>query len=179
MSPKSRKIIGTIAAVGFIISLSVHLLTYAHVDILEIGGYVWALHIGVLLLWIFLGRDLNKSSESELTLAERFFTHQPVWGPLIAVILIIYTGLNFALWFHNMKGGSPEIVNGKFLLVLKSGGTIGLTESEYHVFRAYVVRGFSGHWLFFYFVPAVYFLFGKKPDLSDPGRVLPPESSSS
>ncbi|MGO4703257.1 hypothetical protein [Dyella sp. 2RAB6] len=34
-----------------------------------------------------------------------------------------------------------------------------ISATEYAGFKAEEVRGFSGHWMVFYFVPAAYFLF--------------------
>src|SRR5258708_18486660 len=44
---------------------------------------------------------------------------------------------------------SPEERDGKYLLMSHGAVLRQLTEDEYHAHRTYVVRGFSGHWMFF------------------------------
>jgi hypothetical protein len=59
------------------------------------------------------------------------------------------------------EGGSPTIRDGQYLL-LEHGKLIReLTASEYRALQTNEVRGFSGHWLVFFFVPAAYFLGNK------------------
>ena len=67
------------------------------------------------------------------------------------------------LFMFATGGGSPSIQDGKF--VLQSHGRLirALTEPEYTAFKANEIRGFSGHWMVFYFVPFAYFLFYRAP----------------
>lgn len=60
------------------------------------------------------------------------------------------------------EGGTPSIVDGKFLLTNDGAVMRELTAAEYASFESNEVRGFSGHWLVFYFVTLAYFLFRKK-----------------
>jgi hypothetical protein len=60
-----------------------------------------------------------------------------------------YALVNFAVFIVLSEGGGPHERDGKY--VLQEHGTVlrELSEAEYHQQRAYVVRGFSGHWMLF------------------------------
>ncbi len=75
--------------------------------------------------------------------------------------LFLYTTINFILFIHATQGGSPSIHDGKFILQQHGHLIRELTADEYTAFKANEVRGLSGHWLFFYFVPFAYFMFTK------------------
>jgi hypothetical protein len=62
------------------------------------------------------------------------------------------------VFISGTEGGSPTIQDGKYLLLDHGKLIREITAGEYAAFRANQVRGFSGHWLIFYFVPAAYFL---------------------
>ena len=76
---------------------------------------------------------------------------------ILVLVFAAYTFVNFMLFFYLSEGASPGISIGSY--VLQSHGTVirELTESEYNWQQAYILRGFSGHWLIFYLLPAVYF----------------------
>jgi hypothetical protein len=60
-----------------------------------------------------------------------------------------YAFINFA-FFMIGNIGTPDIIDGKF--VLHNHGRIikNLTEQQYHHYKALELRGFSGHWIAFY-----------------------------
>jgi hypothetical protein len=158
-----ERTLGLIAAAGFTAALVVHLLTFAHIDLSEGFPFVWSLHIGIFLVFlpfVFLAR---KSFGADITLT-KVRASVPQWASTFIIIAIVYAFVNFALFFFLSEGGRPDVRDGQF--VLQNHGKLirFLTEEEYHLQRAYVLRGFSGHWLVFYLVPAVYFLFGPKPN---------------
>lgn len=70
----------------------------------------------------------------------------------------IYAFINFMLFIALMEGGSPSVKNGKYILHSHGHKIRDITKEEYQRFRAYEVRGFSGHWIIFSIVPMTYFL---------------------
>ena len=104
----------------------------------------------------------------------------PAWSWPLIYAAGIYAALNFALFNYNSEGGSPDIRDGHY--VLHDHGKIirELSEDEYHIQKAYVARGFSGHWMLFYLMPALYFGFADaalrvepEPDEARKARSLP------
>jgi len=75
------------------------------------------------------------------------------------IALSVYVAINFIVFMGQMDEGSPNVQAGKFYLTNHGKVVREITESEFHRFEAYEVRGFSGHWMLFSMVPAVYFLF--------------------
>jgi hypothetical protein len=73
----------------------------------------------------------------------------PQWLKILTGIFGAYAFLNFVLFIILTEGGGPHQEKDKF--VLQSHGRVirELTEKEFHQQQAYVVRGFSGHWMLF------------------------------
>jgi hypothetical protein len=57
---------------------------------------------------------------------------------------------SFVVSLVHTSGGSPSEQNGLFVMESHGRITRVLTAEEYHRQRAYLVRGFSGHWMLFY-----------------------------
>ena len=62
------------------------------------------------------------------------------------------------MFFVQSHGGGPEVRDGQYLLTSHGAVLRVLTEEQYHWYRALVVRGFSGHWMLFSLVPALFWL---------------------
>lgn len=73
-------------------------------------------------------------------------------------VVATYALINFVLFMALMEGGSPSTKDGKYYLHNHGRMIRELTKGEYQRFRAYEVRGFSGHWMMFSIVPMTYFL---------------------
>jgi hypothetical protein len=153
---------GTIAAAGFLLAVIVHGLTFAHVDVIEDFSSVWLLHVGLFLVAIPFVLSARATIGGRPSLAQlgSFF---PRWARILLAVVGAYAFLNFALFIYLSGGGAPDIRDGRF--VLHNHGTVirELSEQEYHIQRAYIARGFSGHWLFFYLAPALYFFCRQAP----------------
>jgi hypothetical protein len=96
-----------------------------------------------------------------------FFAPMPRWARYTAKVFFAYAIINFALFFFLSRGGTPDVRDGKY--VLHNHGTVirELSEDEYELQNAYILRGFSGHWMIFYLIPALYFWYRKdEPALS-------------
>ena len=73
-------------------------------------------------------------------------------------VAFFYACINFALVTALMEGGSPSAENGNYYVHSHGQKIRDITREEYQRFRAYEVRGFSGHWIVFSIVPMAYFL---------------------
>ena len=172
----SDRLFGFGALLGLAASLLAHVAAICGVDVAAQLPLVWGLHVGtflVLLPFVLSARKILGPKPGLARLAEIF----PVWLFAVAVLLFIYAFINFQLTMSVLADGSPGERAGK--LVLEDHGRLvrEITESEYHRYKAYELRSFSGHWLLLYFVPFAYFLFrnGPRPagsgsDSSDDGQ---------
>lgn len=156
--PLLARLCGVVAAVGFAIALLVHCLTFVPVDVQTDYPLVWLLHLGCFVVFIPFFLSMRNEFGPKPSFS-RLRAVLPSWAGILLVCVFAYAIINFGLLFLHTEGGTPSERNGAF--ILQSHGKLirQLTEAEYHLQRAYVLRGFSGHWLVFYMVPALYFLF--------------------
>ena len=80
----------------------------------------------------------NRSEPSHLRELLRFF---PLWVYPAGLVLFVYTAVNFLLSVQHLPNHSSNLTG---------------TEARY------MVRAFSGHWLFFFSIPTVFFGFVPK-----------------
>ena len=145
-----HKKLGLTALVGFLLSLTVHIATVLGVDVSESVPYVWALHIGMFLVWApMVLAGIN---------AKELVRNLPTWAVVLYVAAFAYSFINFGLCVRFTQGGGGEMINGQYFLTSHGHVLANLTEAQYHLQRAYEVRLFSGIWLLFYLMPALYFL---------------------
>jgi hypothetical protein len=90
-----------------------------------------------------------------------FFAPMPRWARYTVKAFFAYAFINFALFFFLSRGGTPDVRDGKYVLHNHGNVIRELSEDEYELQTAYVVRGFSGHWMIFYLVPALFFRYRK------------------
>jgi len=154
--------IGLVALVGFVISAAVHLLAVSGVDVLARYPDAWMLHIGVFIVFVPYVFARRKTLGARPTLT-RIRAQFPDWVVAIGLCLFAYTIANFLLFMlHAAPNGNPEIQEGKYLLVNHGRIVREVTATEYASLRSQQIRGFSGHWMFFYFVSSAYFLLRKR-----------------
>lgn len=144
-----------LSALGLVVSLAIHLSTFLPGCALE-TGQVWPLHICVFPLFFIAIRKLRNDGTLD---KENSFVpaDAPRWMRRMAAVFFVYAGVNFAMLFVHTRDGGPGMRDGKF--VRQSHGRVisEITEAEYHQLQAYVARGFSGHWMLFYYAPMISF----------------------
>lgn len=160
-----KRIFATLALLGFMLSLAVHVTALLGLDISEKVPLVWSLHAGIFVVFIpfaLMSRKVFGPKPSFAQLREHF----PLWVVVLGSVIFAYAIVNFLLFILATHGGNPSIQDGKF--VLQSHGHLvrELTANEYASLKANELRGFSGHWLVFYFMPFAYFAFCKKSNPS-------------
>jgi hypothetical protein len=155
--------LGLIAAAGLIAALLVHGLTYVSVDAAARFPAVWELHLASILIMVPVIWHLRSTVGSRLRLAD-IRALLPPWAAGLCIAVMIYTFANFAFGLKNTEGGSVSVKDGHY--VLQSHGRLirTLTASEYTQQKLYVTRMFSGHWVFFFLIPALYFLTQNQSD---------------
>ena len=125
------RFIGLLAFIGFILSLIIHLSTFFGPGISVTNPLTLALHLGLFVVFIPFIISARRSVGRRMTLSV-LREILPSWAVLAMILLFVYAVINFLLLFMGgLETGTP------------------------------IARGFSGHWLVFYFTPFVYFMFGK------------------
>ena len=74
----------------------------------------------------------------------------------MVAVFAAYVLVNGTLEFIRALGGTPDIWDGRFVLHQHGTFVRELSGEEYHIEQAHVLRGFSGHWMIFYLLPALY-----------------------
>jgi hypothetical protein len=149
------------ALLGFMLSLIVHVTALFGIDVSAQVPYVWFLHVGIFVVFVpfvLMSRKVLGTNPSVAQIRETF----PGWVVAVGGVIFAYAIINFLLFMVGTHGGSPSIHDGKFILQDHGRLIREITASEYASFKANEIRGFSGHWLVFYFVPFAYFMLCKK-----------------
>jgi hypothetical protein len=157
-----NRFLGFAALTGLVLAAVAHVCALAGIGVAERVPSVWLLHVGVFVVFIPFVVSSRKILGKQPSLADmRALVPGRVFAVGLAVF--IYAIINFVLFAVATQGGNPVVEAGQYLL--KSHGHLirELSRPEYEALRANELRGFSGHWLFFYFVPFAYFMFGKRP----------------
>jgi hypothetical protein len=160
-----NRTLGLLAAFGFLAALIVHALTFAPIDLTALFPYVWSLHVGIFVVFfpfVWCARKSLGAGPTTKNLLARF----PRWASVAVIVVFVYAIVSFAVFFYLSEGGAPDIRNGQFILHSHGKLIRHLSEDDYHLKKAYELLGFSGHWLMFYLLPALYFLLGRRPDSS-------------
>ena len=156
-----RRAFSILALTGFFASLLVHLTTFFGIDPTKHVPWVWGLHLGIFVLFIPMLFVQGLTPRKDFW--NKIFADMPRWARYTIKAFFAYALINFALFFFLSKGGTPEVRDGKYVLHNHGQVIRELSEDEYELQKAYVVRGFSGHWMVFYLVPALVFWYRGAP----------------
>jgi len=140
---------------GFFSSLFVHLSTFFGIDLSKHVPWVWVLHLGIFV--VFIPMVFVQGLESRKDFWNKIFAAIPRWGRYTIKAFFAYAVINFAMFFFLSKGGVPDVRDGKYVLHNHGQVIRELSEDEYEWQKAYVLRGFSGHWMVFYLIAAIVF----------------------
>lgn len=153
-------ILGWTALAGFLLSLGAHAFSLFGVDVQSRVPMVWLLHVGIFLVFIPMVFQLRSVASGGSVRA--LLRGIPVWPALLVVLLFAYALVNFFVAFGGSGQGAPTVRGNGFVLERKGVVIRQITEAEYRSLRAAEIRGFSGHWLVFYFVPFTHFLLRRR-----------------
>jgi len=158
----ARYAIGALAFAGFAASAGVHVASLAGLDVQAQWPAVWSLHLGffvVFLPFVISSRKRLGARPGLAALRENF----PAWLIAAAGALTIYAIVNFVLFAVHGLGGTPAIVDGKYVLQNHGHLVREIGRAEFLQAKVMELRGFSGHWMIFYFIPFAYFMFSRRP----------------
>jgi hypothetical protein len=157
-------IIGVLAAIGLAAAVVVHVLTFFPDKAIATrdSPLFFVMHLGIFVVFVpfvLAQRELFGTARPGWRELLSIF---PRWGQLLVNFATAYAVVNFALFLFTERG-TAEIRDAQFVLMNHGTFIRALSEQEYYLARSYVTRGFSGHWIVFYLVPMLYFLFGRGP----------------
>ena len=171
------KFLGIVSLVTFLTSLIAHLATFLPFIMITMD-MVWYLHFPGMLLVptsaIMMARQhkqLSKIPSSEFFAkygvpstqqTQEFYSKLKYLIPpalfTLCKILVGYISVNIVLFYWLSEGGTPEIEEGKYLLLNHGYLIREITEAEYHRQEAYMVRFVSSFWMLMAIWATVYYL---------------------
>lgn len=117
------------------------------------------LHLGVFILLLpMFGAEYSGLLDRSF-FWKGFAQGKPKWVVRGVNLLGLFFVLHFVLFLVQSRAAAPEIINGQY--VLNNHGHIVkvLTQSEYSTLKGAELRIFATGWMFFYFVPMMYWWF--------------------
>jgi hypothetical protein len=136
------------ASAVFVASLAAHLATFVGIDPLESVPDVMLLHLTMFPPFIAGIVYAKKSQRGGLT-PQQFQAAVPRWLQLLVAVSFVYAMVNFGLFMALSAAGAPTKRDGRYFIAHGRAVAHEITEAEFHQQQAYVVRGFSGHWMLF------------------------------
>jgi hypothetical protein len=137
--------------------------------------WTWPLHLAAMVVFglmllqgpLMLGRAflnrgaliqrMRESTGRSRQLRVTVFSSVPRWLIVACAVMFLYAMINFALSVMKMSDGSPVEKDGKFFLERRGKQVREIDRAEFRRREALEVRAFSGHWMIFSLLPAVYF----------------------
>ena len=151
---------GTLALLGFLAALGVHVAALLGLPVQDQFPQIWVLHVGVFVVFIPAFFHLKKHTEKGDPLGH--FRGMPAWAVVVLLALFLYLFLNFSVLRPAPGEGTPDIRNGQYVLHKRGHVLREISQAEYRAGRAAEARLFSGHWLLFYALSAAVFLVRSK-----------------
>jgi hypothetical protein len=120
------------------------------------------LHVGVFMLLLPMYTVEYSSIKERTFFWAGFAQGMPEWAVRSIKLLGLFFIIHFVWFLVHSHAASPELKNGGF--VLNSHGQIVkvLAQSDYLELNGEELRLFATGWLFFYFVPMMYWWFPKR-----------------
>jgi hypothetical protein len=137
------KIFFYISITCWILSLILHLLSIADIDLLDKTALILTL---IILMFIVLSPAMYIAKYKDFG---RIIKNVPTWLIVISIACLIYCMIN-SIWLIETHTGTTAIKDGQY--ILESHGTFikTLTEKEYHHYNSMDFRLMSGMWLLGY-----------------------------
>lgn len=163
-----------IAVFGLIASIVAHTATFCGVNPQKVFPPIWGLHVLIFVIWVpvvfMLAKRFPKGTHARL---KDMAPKAPAWMRGVCGVFFAYALFNLVFTMLILSEGKHVgIVDGK--KVLRGKISRVLSDDEYERYQAYEVRGFSGHWLFFYAMGTTVLYSRLKEDAEKESGVFPP-----
>jgi hypothetical protein len=155
----SRKFLATAAALGLAASVVAYIGSYFGTTMDTLFRWAVVLHIGVFALLLPMYAIEYSALKDRTFFWKRFAQGLPNWVVPGIKLLGLFFAIHFVLFLVQSHAASPEVKNGEY--VLNNHGKIVkvLTQPEYLKLKGAELRLFATGWMFFYFVPTMYWWF--------------------
>jgi len=155
----------------FFLTVAVHISTFFNVNLLQSWPWLWGLH-GLALLTFFPMVISSSRVLRGLRGAERRHAQKNFWKSLMGRLPIgcrwfvsavfCYAIVNFVVFIaHTSSAPNSSYFEegGKYYAQATKHGTARqCSKEEFDDYDRWLLRGFSGHWMIFFLLPAFYYL---------------------
>ena len=157
-----RRFVAVLSACGLAASAIVYVESYLGATMDGMSRRAIVLHIGVFILLLPIYAVEYSSIKDRTFFWAGFAQGMPKWAVRSIKLLGLFFIFHFVWFLLHSHAASPELKNGGF--VLNNHGQIVkvLTQSEYLKLKGEELRLFATGWMFFYFVPMMYWWFPKR-----------------
>ncbi|GAB3252879.1 hypothetical protein [Chitinimonas naiadis] len=155
------RLIAGCALGAFLLALLVHILALCGIDISAQLPFVWLLKFGIFAVFVPL-IEATTASAGTNTLAAHPLAHCPLRARLGMACIVAYAFINFLICEARSPNGTLIVSSGGYTLQGNHGEEKEMTATEYRHYRANEIRSASGHWLVFYSLPFVFFLYRRR-----------------
>jgi hypothetical protein len=157
-----RRSLSILAACGLVAAVVVYVASFMGTTMDSLFKWAVFLHVGVFVLLLPMHAVEYSSIRNSKFFWDAFSKGLPKWTVRSIQLLGLFFAVHFVLFLVQSHAASPEIKNGEY--VLNNHGQIVrvLTESEYRWLKGSELRLFATGWMFFYFVPTMYWWFPKR-----------------
>lgn len=138
-----------VAAFVLLVSAAAHFSTFAGIDPMEAFPGVMFIHVAIFPPFIAALYFANKVEGPSEKRQDKAMNAAPRWLRIMTGVFFAYGLVNFGAFLILAEGGGPDERDGRYVLSSHGRTIRELTEEEFHQHQAYVVRGFSGHWMLF------------------------------
>ena len=166
------KFIAGVSGCGLVASTVVYLGSYVGLTMDSLARRAIILHFGAFLvplpLFALEWRGLSERS----FFWKEFAQPRPKWVVPAIKVIGLFCMAHFVVFLVQSRMASPEIINSEY--VLSNHGQIVrvLTRSEYLRLKSAELRLFGSFWMFFYFVPTMYWWFPRHSANRHEGRAV-------
>ncbi len=170
------KAIFYVAVFGLVASALAHFVTFLGINPQRVFPLVWSLHVLIFVVWIpvvFACRSIC-TKDNRRHFWKIAIRNAPNWMKVLSMTLFAYAFFNFLFTiFVLSEGGVPSELDGKKVIHNHGNVIRELTDEEYELHQAYLVRTFSGHWMVFYAVGMTVLCSRIKEDSNNPMQATP------
>jgi len=170
MATLARRVFAMASVCGLAVSIWAYLASYAGTTMEDVSSLVIVLSVGAfaILVPIYV-LEFHSVRRGEFFWRD-FSIGRPKWAVPAIKLIGSFFCLHFIWFLIESHLGSPEYQNGKYLLDANGNTIRELTKQAYLALKGWELRVFATGWLFFYFVPLMYWSFPRHRGLRQEPR---------
>ena len=152
------------SVIGFFLSSVVHFSTVFGVNAFAATEYVFILHVGLFISFfaMIMSSRKNHGNLEKGQFKALLINRTPRYIVNFTKVIFVYAVVNFMYSVMHLSEGGASIKGGIYIIQNHGEYVRDISLSEYLFLKRTELRAFSGHWLVFYIIPAIYFRYANE-----------------